>query len=120
MMEYAILNVPGFKILYGSGNSWVRLHTGEKATSPYVNPERWWTGIENKELAEYIALSTKIKYWSARKRKRDFDSNKFMLYKAHLEKLLSDNSEGRIISLLSFDGRFNHLLPKTIQDIFIF
>lgn len=120
MGEYAILNVPGFKIIYGRGNSWIRLHTGERATTPYVNPSRWYTNITNKDLAEYISLTLKIEYWGTRKRKQDFNMDKFNNYKIHLDKLLEHVSEGEIINLLAFDVRFNHLLPKTIKDIFIF
>lgn len=119
-MEYAVLNVPGFKVIKGSGSDWTRIHNGEKATSPFVNPDRWWTGIHEFEVAEFISLTSKIRYWTPRQKKRDFDREKFVSYKDSLEKLKEKYDEGEIYIKMAQYSHLDSFLPKVAVDVFIF
>jgi len=119
-MEYAVLNVPGFKILKGSNGNWIRIHTGEKATTPYQNTHRWWLGITDYEVAEYISLKSKIKYWAPRQKKRDFNPLKFAQYKDSLGQLLEEYDESEIIIKITNYKWCNEFLPQAAKDMFVF
>lgn len=122
-MEYAVLNVPGFKIVRGtpSEKHWYRVgkHVeGERATTPYQNPHRWWKGIKDLEVAEYIANKAKVAHWKGRKKSRDFDPERFASYEANLEKL--KKNEHKIIYKMAANDEVAHLIPKDVRDAFIF
>jgi hypothetical protein len=119
-IEYAVLNKPGFKVIKGSGDSWRRIHNDERATTPYVNPHRWWLGIEEYEVAEYISLKSKIDYWTPRQRKRDFDAEKFAQYNVSFNSLLLKFDEAEIMVKLSQYEWAGDILPKSVSDMFIF
>lgn len=120
--EYAVLNKPGFKVIKGSPTNqvWTRIHNGERATSPYVNPHRWWTGIKEYEVAEYISLRSKIDYWKIRKKKQDFEPHKFASYNASLDKLLEDYDETEILDKIIDYGWIDDFLNKAAVDMFVF
>ena len=117
--EYAILKKPGFKILKGNGDNWIRVHTNQKAATPYMNKDIWFLNIYDADLAEYISLTLKINYWRPRQNHKDFNIDKYKTYNDARNRLISNNNS-KIQELLIIDGRFDDLLAKNIVDIFIF
>jgi hypothetical protein len=121
MTEFAVLNVPGFKVVRtDDGKNWERIHNGDWATTPYVNPHRWWTGIREYEVAEYISLKSKIKYWTPRQNKRDFSREKFESYKKSFDHLLESYDEDEIMcNIAEYEWATDFLAKETIE-MFIF
>lgn len=120
-VEYAVLNVPGFKLLKKDEHGdWTRVHTGEWATTPYQNPHRWWTGIKESEVGEYMSLKAKIKYWTPRQNKRDFNPEKFLLYKKSLDESINNYSEDDILYKIAQYEWAEDFMPKAAVDMFVF
>jgi len=121
--EYAVLKVPGFKVLgfdeMNDGN-WNRIHTGEDATSPYVNEHRWFVGITEYHVAEYIALKSKINHWKGRKQNKMFRSVKFTQYENSLNELVENYTIDTICSDLNKYNELLVFLPKDAKEMFIF
>lgn len=118
--EYTVLNKPGFKVIRGSGNSWVRIHNGKIATTPYVNPHRWWLGIKEYEVAEYISLKSKIDYWTPQKWNTYFNGEKYTQYNQTLVELLEKYDESKIINDIIKYEWSDEFLPQAALDMFVF
>lgn len=120
--EYAVLNKPGFKVIMGSQSNkvWTRIHNGERATSPYVNLHRWWTGIKEYEVAEYISLKSKINHWKRRKKSKQFDGGKFAQYNQSLQELLEEYDEGNILGDMVKYEWATDFISKEAMEMFIF
>ena len=121
--EFAVLKVPGFKVLgYDELNDgkWNNIHTGADAAAPYVNEHRWWTGITEYHVAEFVALKSKIHHWKGRKQHRDYKVEKFNQYLENLDLLFSNYGESTIYKDIYEYPELRIFLPKKMQDIFVF